>query len=65
MTIYLDSNSVKEIMFRENPEATLYPIKDVTPRMQYLKRFKWRAKERPEFKEDIFNWKEEEETEGE
>tara|TARA_B100000508_G_scaffold98015_2_gene76888 strand:+ start:13475 stop:15076 length:1602 start_codon:yes stop_codon:yes gene_type:complete len=65
MTIYLDSNSVKEIMFRQSPEATLYPIKDVTPRMQYLKRFKWRDSERPKKREDIFNWKEEEEIEGE
>ena len=65
MTIYLDSSSVKEIIFRQKPEATLFPIQDVTPRMQYLKRFKWRATERPSKKGDIFNWKEEEETEGE
>ena len=65
MTIYLDSSSVKEIIFKQKPEATLFPIKDVTPRMQYLKRFKWRSTERPLKKGDIFNWKEEEETEGE
>ena len=65
MTIYLDSSSVKEIIFRQKPEATLFPIQDATPRMQYLKRFKWRATERPSKKGDIFNWKEEEETEGE
>jgi lipopolysaccharide export system protein LptA len=65
MSIYLDSNEVKEIMFREKPDATLFPLKDVTPRMQYLKRFKWRGNEQPKKKEDIFIWKEEEEAEGE
>jgi hypothetical protein len=65
MNIYLDSNQVKEIMFIGKPDATMYPMKDVTPRMQYLKRFKWRGNERPNTKEDIFIWKEEEEAEGE
>lgn len=64
MSIYLDSNAVSRIIFRKQPVATLYPIKDVTPRMQFLKRFKWRGNERPIRREDIFNWKEEEETEG-
>ncbi|UTW60633.1 hypothetical protein KFE98_11275 [bacterium SCSIO 12741] len=61
LTIYLDSSQVSSILFRENPKATLYPLKDVTPRMQYLKDFKWRGKERPLRREDVYNWKEEEE----
>ena len=56
MTIYLDSSAVKEIVFRIKPDATLYPLKDVTPRMMYLKEFKWREQEQPKRKEDIFNW---------
>lgn len=60
MTILLDSNEVSEILLRMNPTATLYPIKDITPRMQYLKDFTWRGKERPKSPADIYNWKEEE-----
>ncbi|MCB0481515.1 MAG: hypothetical protein KDC83_08785 [Flavobacteriales bacterium] len=62
MTIYLDSNEVTSIVFRVKPTATLYPLKDVTPRMMFLKDFSWRDSERPKRKEDIFNWKEEEEV---
>ncbi|MFT5863912.1 MAG: hypothetical protein ACI828_002580, partial [Flavobacteriales bacterium] len=40
--------------------ATLYPIKDITPRMQYLKKFEWRGKERPANREDVYNWREKE-----
>lgn len=66
MVITLDSNQVSEILFKVLPSATLYPIDDVTPRMQYLKRFVWRENERPFKKEEIFLWKEEEEkTKGE
>lgn len=60
MTVLLDSNEVEEIILNKNPTATLYPIKDVTPRMQYLKEFEWRGKERPLKKEDVYNWKEKE-----
>lgn len=62
MTIYLDSNEVQQIVFRKQPTATLYPLKDVTPRMMFLKDFSWRERERPKREEDIYNWKEEEET---
>ncbi len=60
MTIVLDSSEVEEIILNRNPTATLYPIKDVTPSMQYLKGFLWRGSERPAKREDVFNWKEKE-----
>ncbi len=60
MTIILDSNAVEEIILKQNPDATLYPIKDITPRMQYLKNFEWRGSERPNKKQDVYNWKEKE-----
>ena len=60
MTILLDSNEVEEIILSQNPTATLYPIKDITPRMMYLKNFEWRGDERPAKKEDVYNWKEKE-----
>ena len=49
-----------EIILNQNPTATLYPIKDITPRMQYLKKFEWRGKERPNNREDVYNWREKE-----
>jgi len=60
MTILLDSSAVEEIILNQNPTATLYPIKDITPRMQYLKKFEWRGKERPNNREDVYNWREKE-----
>ena len=60
MTILLDSSTVEEIILNQNPTATLYPIKDITPRMQYLKKFEWRGKERPNNREDVYNWREKE-----
>jgi hypothetical protein len=60
MIVFLDSNEVEEIILNNNPIATLYPIKDITPRMQYLKKFEWRGKERPANREDVYNWREKE-----
>jgi len=60
MTILMDSNAVEEIILNQNPVATLYPINDITPRMQYLKKFEWRDKERPTKRGDVYNWKEKE-----
>jgi lipopolysaccharide export system protein LptA len=56
MTVYLDSQQVKQIFFKNTPDATLYPIKDVNPDAQYLPGFSWRQSERPLQKEDIFRW---------
>ena len=60
MTVLMDSNAVEEIILNQNPVATLYPINDITPRMQYLKKFEWRAEERPAKRGDVYNWKEKE-----
>lgn len=56
MTVYLDSQQVREIFFKKSPDATLYPIKDVNPETQFLPGFIWRHAERPKSRKDIYRW---------
>jgi lipopolysaccharide export system protein LptA len=56
MTVFLDSQQVKEIFFKSTPDATLYPIKDVNPETQFLPGYIWRQAERPRHKNDIYRW---------
>ncbi len=57
MTLYLDSNQIKDIRFYVEPKATLHPMKSLTPDLMYFRYFSWRYKEKPVNREDIFNWK--------
>lgn len=54
MEITLENREMIEILYLENPKATLYPITDITPEEQKLKGFKWLDYMRPKKKEDIF-----------
>lgn len=54
MTLYLDSNQIETIHFYSKPKATLYPLKDLTPDIQFFNDFKWRHSERPLKPEDVF-----------
>jgi len=56
MLIFLEKNQVKSITYLENPVATLYPEKDISPYDLRLKNFKWIKDKRPLVKEDIFTW---------
>jgi len=56
MLIFLEKNQVKSITYLENPTATLYPEKDISPYDLKLKNFKWIKDRRPLVKEDIFIW---------
>jgi hypothetical protein len=59
MTVYMDSNQIDNIRFYNKPEATLYPLKDLTDELQYFRYFEWRGAERPKKREDVFIWREE------
>jgi lipopolysaccharide export system protein LptA len=52
--IGVEENKVKEISLVNNPDATFYPLHDLTPRELRLKGFSWLPKLRPENREAIF-----------
>jgi len=54
MTILLSDSKVQEIKYFENPEADLYPEKDLSPKDILLKGFIWLQDLRPKNKDDIF-----------
>jgi lipopolysaccharide export system protein LptA len=57
MTLYLDSNQIKDIRFYVEPKATLHPIESLTPDLMYFRYFSWRYLEKPASREDIFLWR--------
>ncbi len=57
MMIYIDSSSVKQISLLQKPDATLYPIKELSYQELRLKDFAWYGEMQPKTKEDIFIWK--------
>lgn len=56
LVILIDANKVKQITFLTQPDATLYPIKDVKPEELRLEGFRWRQSERPLKVMDVFGW---------
>lgn len=56
LLIFLKESSVDRISFITKPEATLFPINDITPEELILRDFKWRITEKPKDKEAIFLW---------
>lgn len=57
MSIFVKENSITRISLLQNPDATLYPVKSVSPAEMLLKDFAWHTKLQPQSKEDIFFWK--------
>lgn len=57
MKIFMQDRQVKEILFLNSPEGTLYPVKDLPPLDAVLDGFKWEQKQRPQSKLDVFLWK--------
>ncbi|HRC32481.1 MAG TPA: OstA-like protein [Bacteroidia bacterium] len=55
LVIHLDSSKVSKIILLNKPEATFYPIDELNTSELLLRGFKWRNKERPMKKEDIFS----------
>lgn len=57
MTIFLEENQVDRIIFRSQPDATLYPVDDIPPDIKQIEGFRWLDYLRPTDKYDIFNWR--------
>ncbi len=54
LMIFMKDNSPERIRFETNPEATLYPLEDMSGSELFLKDFKWLEEIRPLSKEDLF-----------
>ena len=54
LTIYIEENKVKGISLLNQPDGTLYPIKELSLNELRLKGFSWFDDKRPKTKEDIF-----------
>ncbi len=51
--IRFDKSKIKEILFINQPDGTLFPIQDVTESDQLLKGFNWQIEQRPISKESL------------
>lgn len=54
MTLQVIDNKVEEITFREEPEATLYPMNAINSKLKMLDNFRWEDKNRPKKLKDIY-----------
>ncbi len=54
MTINIQENKVEQITFREQPDAVLYPMHRINPKVRQLQGFKWEYDRRPNKVTDIF-----------
>lgn len=54
MVIYIKENKVARLKLIEKPDATFYPIKELSPEELKLKGFTWQENLRPKTKEEIF-----------
>ncbi len=57
MIIYMQESKVQKISLLNEPDATLYPIKELSDSELKLKDFKWLDALKPLSKEDIYLWK--------
>ena len=53
MQIRFDKSKIKEILFINQPDGTLFPIQDVKEEDKLLKGFSWKIEERPSSKESL------------
>jgi hypothetical protein len=56
MLITVDGSKVKKIALINQPDATLFPVKELPPNELRLKNFAWYGTARPLVMEDIFHW---------
>jgi lipopolysaccharide export system protein LptA len=54
LIIYVNENKVDKITLLKEPDGTLYPIRELSPKDLRLKGFTWRNELRPVTREDIF-----------
>jgi len=57
MIIFLVDNKVKDILYLEKPDETLFPENELPAEEKLLKGFEWLDEFRPKNKSEIFNWK--------
>jgi len=55
LVIFVNENKIEKITLLNEPDGTLYPIKELSPRELRLKGFTWKGELRPVKKDDIFN----------
>tara|TARA_Y100000782_G_scaffold104031_1_gene122708 strand:- start:8219 stop:9928 length:1710 start_codon:yes stop_codon:yes gene_type:complete len=56
MKLEMDSNEIQNITFYVQPKGTFYPMKDLTPELEFLRHFEWLKYLQPKKREDIFEW---------
>jgi hypothetical protein len=54
LVIMVNENKVQKITLLNDPDGTLYPIRELSPKDLRLKGFTWKGDLRPMLKEDIF-----------
>ena len=57
LLIFINESKVQKITLVNKPDATLYPIKELTLQELRLKGFEWLKDKQPKSKEEIFMWK--------
>jgi hypothetical protein len=55
LVIYVDSNKVRSITLLNEPDGTMYPIRELSVSELRLKGFTWFGNKRPRTREDIFD----------
>jgi lipopolysaccharide export system protein LptA len=56
LLIFLENSTIQTISFQNDPDATFYPIMELSPEELRLKEFSWRVALRPTRKADIYEW---------
>lgn len=54
LVIIVNENKIEKITLLKDPDGTLYPIKELSPKDLRLKGFEWKIDLKPNTKEDIF-----------
>jgi lipopolysaccharide export system protein LptA len=57
MAIMLDDRKIKKIIYLTQPDAILYPEKDLVEEDKFLKDFNWIEEQRPADRQGIYIWK--------
>jgi lipopolysaccharide export system protein LptA len=57
LKILVEDKQIKDIIYFDEPEGTIYPIKDLSPRDMRLKNFRNYDYRRPNDRYDVFSWK--------
>jgi lipopolysaccharide export system protein LptA len=57
MAIMLDDRKIKKIIYLTQPDAVLYPEKDLVEEDKFLKDFNWIEEQRPADRQGIYIWK--------